>query len=274
MLGVWVRTYKAFCLYPTGPIAYFALITTPEKTATQVGQVGGVILGDAMMVYRTFVIWGLNYYVIILPSLTLIATIVSAVGFITVQHQVSVTTSIFAKTVTQWTEAWLGSSLATTGICTILIVYKLTKIIRNMDKANVFQDTLSLTRRVTRIFVESAAMYSINNLLYSVLYALKQQPESWFSSMDAVCASITFSLIIIRVESVVNRPPTSRSFRFADSVKKNKKPSAKTWNSADTVESHQLSLSPSSSIRFGEPKYEKDKVNMKTNVIDVRSEIV
>ena len=182
-------------------------------------------------VYRTFVIWGLNYYVIILPSLTLIATIgepdenyayntyksaslVSAVGFITVQHQVSVTTSIFAKTVTQWTEAWLGSSLATTGICT----------------------------------------------------------SEYHSSPHS--SSVTFSLIIIRVESVVNRPPTSRSFRFADSVKKNKKPSANTWSSADTVEPHRLSLSPSSSIRFGEPKYEQDKVNMKTNVIDVRSEIV
>jgi hypothetical protein len=143
-----------------------------------------------------------------------------------------------------------------------------------MDKANVFQDTISLTRRVTRIFVESAAMYSINNLLYSVLYALKQQPESWFSSMDAVCASITFSLIIIRVESVVNRPPTSRSFRFADSVKKTKKPSVNTWNGADAIESHELSLSPNSSIRLGEPKYGQDKVNMKSSVIDVRSEDV
>lgn len=38
----WMRVYKAFIAYPGGPDAYFALITTPEKTLGQVGQISGV----------------------------------------------------------------------------------------------------------------------------------------------------------------------------------------------------------------------------------------
>jgi hypothetical protein len=91
----------------------------------------------AFQVYRTFMIWNLNYWVILVPTVTFIATIgeykeliepkymihsdhrsVGAAGFITAQHRVNVHTSIFSTTVTQWTEAWLASSLVTTGICT------------------------------------------------------------------------------------------------------------------------------------------------------------
>jgi hypothetical protein len=50
VIGVWVRTYRAFVTYPQGPIAYWGLITSTEKTITQVGQVGAVILADLMTV--------------------------------------------------------------------------------------------------------------------------------------------------------------------------------------------------------------------------------
>lgn len=154
-------------------------------------------------------IWQINYYVIIVPSITFVATIVGAAGFITAQHKVNVHTSIFSTTVTQWTEAWLANSLVTTGICTILIIYKLLSVQRNLGQSAAFNSSRSLTTRVLRIFIESAALYSINNLLYAVLYSAKISEEAWFSGLDAPVASITFSLIIIRVESAVNSPPTT-----------------------------------------------------------------
>lgn len=211
VIGVWVRTYRAFVTYPQGPIAYWGLITSTEKTITQVGQVGAVILADLMTVYRTLMIWRLNYWIIIVPSLTFIGTIVGAAGFITAQHRVNVHTSIFSTTVTQWTEAWLACSLITTGLCTIAIIYNLMSVHKKLGETAAFSSSRSLTTRVLRIFVESAALYSVNNLLYSVLYSAKISEEAWFSGLDAPIASITFSLIIIRVEFAVNAPPTRRS---------------------------------------------------------------
>jgi len=208
VIGVWVRTYKAFVSYPQGPLVYWGLITSPEKTVTQVGQVGAVILADLMTVYRTLMIWNLKYRIIIVPTVTFIATIVGAAGFITAQHRVNVHTSIFSTTVTQWTEAWLACSLVTTGICTIAIIYKLLSVQRKLGQSAAYSSSRSLTTRVLWIFVESAALYTINNLLYAVLYSVKISEEAWFSGLDAPVASITFSLIIVRVESAVNAPPT------------------------------------------------------------------
>lgn len=97
---------------------------------------------------------------------------------------------------------------------------------RTLGQSAAFRSTRSLTAKALRIFVESAALYSIVNLLYAVLYAVSILEEAWFSSLvrqqlvastdilmllfvqDAPAASITFSLIIIRVESVVNAPTT------------------------------------------------------------------
>src|SRR5882762_8307109 len=82
-------------------------------------------------VYRTFVLWNYDIYVIIIPCLTFVATLsafqrliggeyviiislASAISFVKLQHHTNVRTSIFTKAVTEWTVAFLLSSFATT----------------------------------------------------------------------------------------------------------------------------------------------------------------
>ncbi|EJD43900.1 hypothetical protein AURDEDRAFT_114458 [Auricularia subglabra TFB-10046 SS5] len=205
VLGTWLRAYRGFVVYAPGPEAYWALITTPEKTLGQAGQIAGVALADGMTVYRCWAIWDRRWTVVLVPTLTLVATFVSSVVFVTLQHHVDVQTSIFDKMVTQWTEAWLASSLITTGICTLLITWRLVRVQTSLREsgAHIGAGNRTVTSRVVVILIESAAIYSINNLLYCVLYAVNQVPETWFSGMESTVASITFSLIIIRVDHAV-----------------------------------------------------------------------
>ena len=82
-----------------------------------------------------------------------------------------------------------------------------------------------LTHRIMRIIVESAALYSLNHLLYVILYEVKNQVESTPSFLvsfgpnssihyrdacpqEASLASITCSLIIVRSEDAMNQPQT------------------------------------------------------------------
>lgn len=57
-----------------------------------------------------------------------------------------------------------------------LIAYKLLKAQRQIRKHGVLV-TGSLSRRIMRILAESAALYSINHLLYAVLYEAKANAE-------------------------------------------------------------------------------------------------
>jgi hypothetical protein len=82
----------AFVVNATDVAAYLALIRTPAKTVIQTGQLGAILLADALVVrcfllhpyvttiicipqvFRTFIIWNHNYYIIVIPCMTFVVT--------------------------------------------------------------------------------------------------------------------------------------------------------------------------------------------------------
>jgi len=207
VMGLWFHIYTTFVVNAADPLAYLNLIRSPAKTVIQTGQVGAIILADALVVYRTLVVWNYNIYVIVIPCLTFVATLTSGVSFVKLQHHTDMETSVFAKAVTQWTVAFLLSSFATSVYSTGLIAYKLMSTQIKLRQHGV-STSGSLSRRIMRIIVESAALYSLNHLLYAILYEVKTQVESTPSFLEASLASITCSLIIVRSEEAFNQPQT------------------------------------------------------------------
>jgi hypothetical protein len=202
VMGIWINTHAAFVVNEKDPEAYLDLIRTPAKTIIQTGQVGAILLADALMVYRTFFLWNYNVYVIVIPCLTFVATFTSGVSFVRLEHRIDVEASVFARAVTEWTVAFLLSSFVTTVYSTGLIAYKLISAQRKLRQRGISIGGLS--GRITRILVESATLYSLNHLLYAVLYEVKTQVESTPSFLEASLASITCSLIIVRSEEVTD----------------------------------------------------------------------
>jgi len=207
VVGLWMNVNYAFVLYPGGPTEFAGLIRTTPKTVLQVGQVGAIILADALVVYRTYVVWGLNLYVIIIPFMTFVATFTCGVSFVRLQHTTSLTTSVFSTGITEWTVAFLLSSFATTVYSTGFISYKLWKSDKQLREADVSVGA-GLSLRIMRIVMESAFIYSLNHLLYAIMYEAKTNVEAIPSFFEASVASITCSLIVIRCEKASKHPRT------------------------------------------------------------------
>jgi len=207
VIGIWIHIYTTFVVNGKDPLAYLNLIRSPAKTIIQTGQVGAILLADALVVYRTFVVWNNNIYVIMIPCMTFVATFTSGVSFVRLQHLTGVDTSVFATAITKWTVAFLLCSFVTTVYSTGLITYKLTSAQTKLRQHGV-STSGSLSHRIMRIIVESAALYSLNHLLYAVLYEVKTQVESTPSFLEASLASITCSLIIVRSEAAIKAPQT------------------------------------------------------------------
>lgn len=53
VVGLWKNIHDAFVVYPDGAAAYLILIRTPAKTVIQTGQIGAIILADALVVRLT-----------------------------------------------------------------------------------------------------------------------------------------------------------------------------------------------------------------------------
>jgi len=228
-MGLWLNAYRTFVVNGADPMAYLSLIRSPAKTIIQTGQVGAIILADALVVYRTSVLWNYNIYVIVIPCLTFVATFTSGVSFVRLQHHTNVETSIFAKAVTQWTVAFLLSSFATSVYSTGLIAYKLMSTQIQLRRLGI-STSGSLSSRIMRIIAESAALYSLNHLLYAILYEVKTQVETTPSCLEASLASITCSLIIVRSEEAFNQPQTlPTSVSSTDIEKGSKNPDGKVF---------------------------------------------
>jgi len=208
VIGLWINMYRAFVTHGQDVEKYLGLIRSQAKTIIQTGQLGAIIMADGLVVYRTWVIWNHKYIVIVVPSLTFVATVISGIWFVTLQHVVSnVNTSVFTTSVTQWTVSFLLCSFATTMISTGLIVFKLLRTQSELRRHGVSGGSAS--HRIGRILVESAALYSLNHLLYAILYEVKNQVEITPSFLEASVASITCSMIIVRSEKAFGRPSTS-----------------------------------------------------------------
>ncbi|KAF8232100.1 hypothetical protein L208DRAFT_28578 [Tricholoma matsutake] len=217
IIGLWYSMYLAFVVNGHDPQVYLGLIRTPAKTVFQIGQIGTILLTDALMVYRTWIIWNHNPYIITIPCLTFGATVISGVYFVNRQHHISIQTSIFTMTITQWTITFLMCSFFTTVYSTGVIVFKLWKSQIELQKYGVATNS-SLTHRITRILVESAALYSMNHLLYVILYEVKNQVEITTGYLEANVATITCSLIIIRSETAFNHLSGSMSMNSVPTI--------------------------------------------------------
>ena len=49
-IGLWLNTYRTFVVNGADPMAYLNLIRSPAKTVFQTGQIGAIVLADALVV--------------------------------------------------------------------------------------------------------------------------------------------------------------------------------------------------------------------------------
>jgi hypothetical protein len=50
IIGLWLNTYMTFVVHGADPMAYLSLIRSPAKTLFQTGEIGAIVLTDALVV--------------------------------------------------------------------------------------------------------------------------------------------------------------------------------------------------------------------------------
>jgi len=221
-VGVIIRSYKGFISYPGGPIAYFKLIHTPENTLAQAGQVGAILVADLLSVYRVSKLGPERFRRLQISVLfvTFLNTFVCAILFIVYGWQAEQGVTFFDRKIFISTVSFLASSLFTTAMSTGLIAYSLWNSDRDMSITS--EHRRSLPYRAMRIMIESAALYSSTNLLYLLLFASKSPVEASFSTLTSPLASITVSLITLRLKHSTSidypTPPSTHQDRGNSSM--------------------------------------------------------
>ncbi|KAG5718184.1 hypothetical protein E4T56_gene18890 [Termitomyces sp. T112] len=178
--------------------ARLANISIPINATKRAIFFAMMILGDVIAIYRCFIVWARNWWLIVIPSIcSLISAILAYMTIWATQHR---TAGMFILK-TPWTygTAIFTLSLVANAIATSLIAYRIWK--------NEGQFTLvANTRRgrllpIARIIIESGLL----NTAYLVVYITVLQVQKGKGSLPIVAdmasplVGIIFSLVIVRV---------------------------------------------------------------------------
>lgn len=170
------------------------------QTAVGITGIIGTVLADAAMIWRCWVIWGGRWFIVIVPILLLIVeAVIKSFQIYHLLHDVIQDYDLSKYGSTSWTTMYLSLVLATTLMCTLLIMYRILSV-RGIKVG------LRTYRGVVEVIVESAALYSIALIIYISLAARNELSGGYVDVITSSIKGIAPTLLVGRVAAGHSRP--------------------------------------------------------------------
>ncbi|KAJ7726152.1 hypothetical protein DFH07DRAFT_853132 [Mycena maculata] len=184
------RAFLAFVVLQDGTEAeiFFGDQTQPSAVVSNSILALAILIGDAVIIYRLWVVWSYNKLVLVVPAFTLFAfTIVSSVSTYTTWRN----SDVFAN---PWLKIDTVLTLITNVYCTAFIAWKIwtiTRITMPSDGSNL--------RHFLIIVVESAGFYALWAVLFVIAYEFKSNLQLTIILTSPAVVGLVNALIQTRV---------------------------------------------------------------------------
>jgi len=187
------------------PDKVFADISNWINVMKMVDYVAQTFIGDAILLYRCYVVWHRRWFIIILPVLTWLGC--AACGIMTAYIEASLGFSTLnqAKFV-PFITSMLSLTLATNVITTSLIVYRIWNVQSKLSSHRSKTHTDDPASRVMRVLVESGLLYTASILVLFGTYLSSNNAILGVSDTIVQIIGITFNLIIVQTNQANNSP--------------------------------------------------------------------
>ncbi|TRM69213.1 hypothetical protein BD626DRAFT_8135 [Schizophyllum amplum] len=153
---------------PGGPGAFFSDVSQPPNVAKVTIHSVNSILGDSIVVWRCWHVWGRNWKVCIFPALLIVGSAVCGFGQAFIFANAQAIHSAFADTLTRWNGSLFILSLVTNVVVTTLIASRIWFISRETG-STMFSKKFRYTK-VLVLIIESAMIYSAALVIEITLY--------------------------------------------------------------------------------------------------------
>ncbi|KAF9810038.1 hypothetical protein IEO21_07156 [Rhodonia placenta] len=215
-----IRLFEAFVNWQGGtdPIIAYADLSRLTEVIKTAFLVAIVLTSDAMIIYRLWVIWSYNHWVVIFPVLSWCGLVACGTG---VCWQFAVYTlgdDVFKTSAGRWITSDCVFTFSTNVYCSILIAYRVWRT-RISSKSYGGASVMG----ALAIIIESAALQSTWNLIFFITYQVKSNIQFTTCDLWASFCGISFMLINLRVSlgwaqkaggqhtSTIPRPTQQRS---------------------------------------------------------------
>ncbi|KIM88071.1 hypothetical protein PILCRDRAFT_814747 [Piloderma croceum F 1598] len=181
----------------------------PKFVANSALYVVTTLAGDSFMVYRLFIVWSRNWWIIILPLSLIVGLAVT--GSVTTYH-FSQATPIFGAA-SGWITASFVMTLLANLSSTSLIALRIWMTSRRLNLQS------SRMPKVVEIVVESAALYSCCLLITLVSYASHSNIQFVGVSVNSPMVGIIFCMIISRTHHLSSEHLSSASHDTSGAIR-------------------------------------------------------
>ncbi|KAH9842683.1 uncharacterized protein C8Q71DRAFT_794063 [Rhodofomes roseus] len=176
------------------PLYVYANIAEPSEIAKTACFLATVLASDAMIIYRLYIIWGYNKWIIIFPILTWFGLIVCGVGLCWRFSLYQLGENAYHGEIGRWITSDCVMTFITNVYCTVCIAWR---IWRSRIRSKSFGG--GNLRGVLAIVIESALIHTCWNFFFLLEFQLQSVVQ--FTAIDVwspICG-ITFMLINFRV---------------------------------------------------------------------------
>ncbi|PBK96140.1 hypothetical protein ARMGADRAFT_1077650 [Armillaria gallica] len=204
----WIFERRAFIEYGNNYYrVYTALVNISPwwRADSLIGSItGGIstLLVDVTIIRRCWILWDRKWRVVFIPIICAVAG-VAMKTVQTLSNLLSFTDDISKSVIfagkMDWSLAYILMTLATTVMCTILIIYRIIRLAHR----------ISLFRSIISTLVESSAMYSLVLIVYSAL-VVKNLGVAYYADVFAsYIRAIAPTLLVLRVTARSDSSPSS-----------------------------------------------------------------
>jgi hypothetical protein len=182
---------------PGGPVAFFATHSTDwYNTLGSAADITANFLGDALLVYRCYIIWDSKWWVALVPALMFCTS--TALAIMTVVSSALPNASIFTGPAKGFGVPWVALTVSLNVLVTLIISSRLL-IARHKVRAALTPGISDVYTGVVAVLVESAAPFTILGIGFLIAFAKELDVEIAFAFIWGTLCAVSPQLIIMRV---------------------------------------------------------------------------
>ncbi|KAJ3527009.1 hypothetical protein NMY22_g9940 [Coprinellus aureogranulatus] len=195
------------------PVYYLRDYTTFQNFAPSVFMALQVWLGDALAIYRCFIVWERNWWTILLPILLLAHSVASqAVNNSVLMIYLNRPTFLTYEQVRPLVDMVYPINISQSCLTTALITLKIWRQYRVSRAAGLSSGSSGVgLLTIVRIIVESTMIFTAQQVIMCILYYLGHPAQYIFHGTIVPSIGVTFALLSIRVNDARRVPKAELS---------------------------------------------------------------
>ncbi|KAH9915758.1 uncharacterized protein B0H18DRAFT_89867 [Fomitopsis serialis] len=190
------RLFDAFITFMGGgePIIAYADLSRKSEVAKTAFLIITVLISDAMIIHRLYIVWSYNKAIIVFPILTWGALVACGIGICWQFAHYTLGENVFETAAGRWITSDCVFSFVTNVYCSLLIAWR---VWRTTVSAPAYGGPNIMG--ALAIIIESAAIQSVWNLFFFITYQAKSNLQFTTIDMWVPICGISLTLINLRV---------------------------------------------------------------------------